>query len=406
MALLRAATLYPINSATVDTGTGIDVRALDDVEAGATDNTTSVRNGNQGTNSERTQNPANAAVTAVNDASTTLAKLGWAVPSAEMDTGNAACVATLLACTLTVSLVGGASGTGTGAVGANDVMIHKASLWKYNTSTDTGTLIVGATGTTSTISAALAYSNTAWSGSVTLTVPATSFAANEVLYIQIGGNLACGAGLAGGARTTTWVLTVDHANTNLVFSGSAGANDGLRARCTDSQSGSGVGTSVRSLVRALVIESTTGVGTSTLTSKDIGVLRSVDGIGTSTSTRLISAERSIIGVGTSTRSLAAFATRLVDGIGTAIYTKRILITRTSDGVGTSTFARQLNAFRTAVADGIGTASYVRSVIFVRVFSLFGIGTSSARVELPIEDLPDPGGGGGGTTIYRKILLDE
>lgn len=233
MALQRANALFPINSTTVDTGTGIDIRALSDTQPGATDNTQSCAVNTQGTNAERTFNPGtadNASRNALN-----LQNIGWAVPLADMSDGDARCKAVLPELTVTVNMSGTASGTGTGNVGANDVLTPKASLWRWNTSTDTATLIDNGTGSPISISAALAYSGTAWSGSVAIVVsPLAQFEADEVLLVQIGGNLACGAGLLGGARTTTWILSVDVNTTSLNFSGGGG----LRQRCFESPTGS------------------------------------------------------------------------------------------------------------------------------------------------------------------------
>lgn len=232
--LQRANTLYPINSTTVDTGTGIDVRALSDTQPGATDSTQSVQNATQNTNAERTFDPATANDTTTNNAQTTNGKKGWAVPAAGMAPGNASCVTRLVAQTVTVAWNGVATGTGLGNTGINDVLTPKASLWKYNTSTDTATLIAGGSGTAISISAALAYSNTAYSASVAITVASdVSFGANEVLMVVIGGNVACGAGFLSGARTSTWTMDVDASGTTVTF-----GTTGLRLLCSFTYTGS------------------------------------------------------------------------------------------------------------------------------------------------------------------------
>lgn len=231
--LQRAGTLYPINSTTVDSGTGIDVRALSDTQPGATDGSQSILNATQNSNAERTFDPATASDTTTNNAQTTNGKKGWAIPTAGMAPGNANCVARLVAQTVTVAWGGLANGTGTGNAGVNDVLTPKASLWKYNTSTDTATLIAGNSGTAITKAATLAYSNSAYTASVAITIGTdVSFGANEVLMVVFGGNLACGAGLLGAGRTTTWTVDVDVSTTTVTF-GTAG----LRLLCSFTYTG-------------------------------------------------------------------------------------------------------------------------------------------------------------------------
>lgn len=230
MALQRAATLYPINSTTVDTGAGIDVRALSDTEPGATDSNQNIDNASQGTNIERTVDPATNNPSLVNNAATTAAKIGYAIPTTGMDTGESRCSAILKAQTVTVAFHGAASGTGTGT--GNDVLTPRASLWKYNPSTDTQTLIAGASGSAISKSAAFAYSDSTYDASVAITVASdVVFASGEVLMVQFGGNVACSAGFLGSARQTVWAVHVDLNTTSVTF-----GTSGLRQSCAESAS--------------------------------------------------------------------------------------------------------------------------------------------------------------------------
>lgn len=227
MALQRATTLYFETATTVDTGGSVDIRGLDTAVVETPDFSASILNSTQGSNAERRWDPATGSSTTTQNASTTQDGKGWAIPTAGMDNGDSRCTTRIVAQNVDVFMRGTASGTGTGGVGANDVLTPRASLWKWNTSTDTATLIIGGSGTAVTISAVLAYTNTEWQTTVSLTVPATTFAANEVLLVVVGGNLACGAGLLGGARTTRWDLLTDHsAYTKITF-----ATNGLTQRC-------------------------------------------------------------------------------------------------------------------------------------------------------------------------------
>lgn len=237
MALQRATRLYLTNTTTVDSGSGIDIRALSATE-GTDDNAQSIRNNTQGSSSERTFDPATDEVLTVANA-TAIQGEGWAVPLADMSDGDARCTTRLPAGEGALRLVGGATGTGSGGVGANDVWTPRMSLWKWNTSTNTGTLIVSASGTALTLSALLAYGPTAFDQTIDFTVPLTTFAANEVLFVQAGGLLACGAGLLGGARTFRIYLGVDNVSCYIDFYGAGG----LRQRCDLAPTGAIVPTS-------------------------------------------------------------------------------------------------------------------------------------------------------------------
>lgn len=405
MTILRNTTLYPINSTTVDTGTGIDVRALSSTEPGATDSTQSVRNSTQGSNVERCFDPANASVTTTTNAATTLSKLGYGVPDASMTDGDSNCTTTLNAQSVTVNWTGTASGTGTGNVGANDVFTPRASLWKYNTSSNTGTLIVGGSGTAITISALIAYTGTAYTAAVTLSVPATTFSANEILYLQMGGNVACGAGLLGGARTTTWVLSVDVSTTKLSMA------QGLVKACTSSADTTGKGTATRVIAPALT-RSATGTGTTTYT-KAVIASRSftLDGRGTVTISKTVQAQRtfSLIGQGTATRVVSVALMRDSNGYGTTSYTKAVIASKSFSLIGRGTVTRggliAILAERTAT--GTGTITNTHPVQAYRTFNLIGqgkiltTGPNASTITLPIDEIPD--GGGGGTTVINPVF---
>ncbi len=315
MTLQSAAVLYLINSTTVDTGTGIDVRALDDVEGGATDENQSVLNSVQGGTSERRFDPATTGSTTVSNAATTNDNKGWAVPLSaaigDMVVVNTDCVAWLKAQSATVAWVGGITGTGTGAVGANDVFTPRASLWKYNTSSDTATLIVGGSGTATTLSAALPYGPTAYSSSVTLSVPETTFAANEVLMVVIGGQVACGAGLLGGARTCTVTVAVDVSTTNVTF-----ATQGLRSLAQTTGSGAGSGTAAGSSSNVLgTIGAAVGAGSAAGVAGAIGGMTG-SAAGTSTATAAASSVAGSTGSAAGTSTVAGLSSIVLGTIGT------------------------------------------------------------------------------------------
>lgn len=401
----RAAALYPLNTTTVDTGTGIDVRYLDDVQPGATDSSQSVRNATQASNSERCFDPGNTLDTTVTNAATTLSKKGFALLLADMavvDTTN--CLATLVAQTATIAWTGTATGTGAGNVGANDVLTPRASLWKYSPSTDTATLIVGGSGTAVTISALLAYTNTAYSASVSLSVPLTTFTTSEVLYLQIGGNVACGAGLLSGARTSTWTLEVDVSTTSLVF-----ATQGLRQICTLSHSIAGesavsregliaallprqiVGEGSITYVKAASVAKTfllVGEGISSLI-RDVSISRVVIGEGLASFSRAVLAAKSfdIAGEGIATQSASSLdLARSAIGEGAATIVKVAIVSKTFDlaGEGKVTEIHPVQAYRTFNLVGEALASMSRTVVASKTFNVVGEATTSHQKSVAVS----------------------
>jgi hypothetical protein len=259
-----AAVLYLDNTVVVDTGDPPDVRKLNNTFA-TSGVTTSVNNSTQATSAERTFDPQSA-TGVTNNAQTTHNDRGWAIPPADMTPADAAHAPFIAAQTLTVNINATATGTGTGAVGANDVYTPKASLWKYDPSTDTASLIIGGAGSASSFSAAVAYGPTAFTTSVSLSVPAATFASNEIMMIVIGGTLACGGGLAGGARTFTVRLLHSANTTNLTF-----ATQGLREMGEMTGSAAGVAAATAEVGTVLPLTGTAaGVGAATAVLAGVG----------------------------------------------------------------------------------------------------------------------------------------
>lgn len=213
MPLVTAAVLYPRNSTTIDTGTGIDIRLLADAQTAAAE-AQSVTNSSQGTTSERTFDPANTGVTAVASALTFQGE-GYALRLAEDSTpaDDTNCNAVVRAGTRTVNLAGSVAVTGTLNLGASHSLLPRASLWRYNPATDTAVLIVSGSGTTVTATAA-----GAWTASVSLVLAnPVELLQGEVLLLQVGGLVGAGTGLLGGATSCTWTLNSNVAGTNLTF---------------------------------------------------------------------------------------------------------------------------------------------------------------------------------------------
>lgn len=405
MALQRALVLFPINSITVDTGAGIDVRALSDSEGGATDSTQSVRNTVQASSSERRFDPATANDATVLNVTTTHDDKGWAVPLSsgvigDMATVDPVCVPGLVPQTVTVVWTGELTGTGTGGVGANDVFTPRASLWRYNESTNVGTLIAAGSGTAITQSALVAYGPTAYSASVTITIGSAVGFSSQDLMLLIGGNLACGAGLLGGARTFTVSLDVDVSTTKMTFG-------------------------TQGLYQACLIFAPTILGDGVATQMfNVGLSRDSVGEGTPTATKLATVSKSfdLVGDGVPTMSRLVEATRTFDLVGDGVATRDGLAVTMADDVvgdGVPTMSRLVTAAKSfdLVGDGVvthvkdvamsddvvgeGTITFAKPLNAARTFNVVGDGVVTGRIEIPIDEVPE---GGGGTTIIKRPLF--
>lgn len=274
---MQTAAVLHIDPTIVDQVAGsIDVRSLEGTFVAHT--ATSIHNGTQDTEVERRWDPETNANTVTSNAATTNDRRGWAVPVADMATGDAGNVAWIKAQTLTIDLRVGFQGTGTGDVGENDVYTPRASLWKYNPTTDGSTLIIGGSGSTVSQSAAVAYNDsTPRSAQVVLSVPETMFTSAEVMMIVAGGALACGAGLLGGARTFAVRLATTETPIKLTF-----ATQGLRELAETTGSAAGSATATGSTAKILGATGTAaGVGT---VSGVMGAIGSATGTAAGTST--------------------------------------------------------------------------------------------------------------------------
>lgn len=224
MPLNQSSILYPVNTTTVDTGAGIDVRLLDSV-AGTADSTQTASFTHTNNNVERTFDPATGGVTNTNNAGTTLFKAGWALRLAEDMTASddTKCDAFLNSGTLTVGIVIRISQTGGTYAGASYTPTFRASLWRYNPSTDTGTLIAaGTTTATWTIGGIMDDTATPKNLSISIAVPNTTFGAvkgtaAEIFYLQVGMNTGSIPAPTLGTGAYTATLTVGTANTNITF---------------------------------------------------------------------------------------------------------------------------------------------------------------------------------------------
>lgn len=225
MAVNQALTFFPVNTTTVDTGAGIDVRYLA-TATGSADSTQTASFSHTNDNVERTFDPATSGVTNTNNANTTMFKLGWALGlAADMTpTDDTHADAFIPAQTVTVGVVVNCSQTGGTYTSGTVAPTFRASLWTYNPATDTGTLIAAGTttGITWDLTPVTGDIGTAKNASITISAPATVFGAvkgtaAEVFYLQVGFNTGTVPNPTLGTAAYTMTMTVGTANTNVVL---------------------------------------------------------------------------------------------------------------------------------------------------------------------------------------------
>lgn len=301
MALQTADPLYPVNTTTVDTGTGIDIRLLDSAQAGSTDSTQSVRFTHTQDGQERTFDPGNALVTTETDPLTFQGE-GWALRLTEdmTPTDDTNCNAVLTSGTVTVNVSALLNMNGGTNLGGATTITFRASLWRYDTSANTGTVIATGSQSNSWNTSALGgENNTRKNTAISVTVSSNAeFLANEVLLLQLGceGTTLPNATL--GTTNFDVTLDVDDANTNLDF----GTGQGIRQVCYIQGTATGLGDAAGTPVIILPsIGTTSGSGTATASLQ-------ADANMTGTTSGVATANGSLAAIGLITGSASGVAT--------------------------------------------------------------------------------------------------
>ncbi len=245
MAIERADVLYPRNSTTVDTGAGIDIRLLDETNGGTNDATQTVVATHTQDSAERTFDPATGGVTAA-EVATLLQRKGWALELANdmTPTDDTNCNAMLKAGNLVVTVDVTIDQAGGTYASGNYGPLWRGALFRYNPSTDTGTVIAfgQATPTTWNINPTLGDLGTFKQIAIPITVGSdVEFPDGEILLLQIGLWTGTIPNPTLGTATWTYTLRVDGANTNINFA----ANQGIRQTCAFTNSLLGIGTPAR-----------------------------------------------------------------------------------------------------------------------------------------------------------------
>lgn len=231
MGIQTAAVLYPVNTTTVDSGTGINIRLLDSAEAAANDDTQTATATHTQDLQGRTFDPG--AATSANEPNTSLLKRGWALRLAEDMTpaDDTNCNAVLTAGTFTINITVAVNQSGGTYAGGTYAPNWTVALFRYNPSTDTGTLITtrGNNATTwnyTPVTGDLGTFKTIAITGVAIGSP-VEFAQGEILLLQIGVQVATIPNPTIGTATWTYTLRVDHANTNMTFA----AGQGIASLC-------------------------------------------------------------------------------------------------------------------------------------------------------------------------------
>lgn len=407
MGLERANILYPVNSTTVDSAAGIDIRLLDDVEAGATDSDQSVRFTHTQDGQERTFNPDDALVTTETDPLTFQGE-GWALRLADDMTpaDDTNCNAMLNSGTLAVNVRALLNMNGGTNIGGDTTITFRASLWKYNITSNTGTLIAsGSQAQTWDTSSLGAENNTRKNTAISVAVASNAeFTTDEILMIQIGceGTTLPNASL--GTTNFDVTLDVDDANTNIDFA----AGQGIHQTCALSSDLTGKGTVAES--GKTISEDFDLIGKGEVTSSKATIAsKSFDltGTGTVTHTKSIAEDFDLVGTGEITYSRLVTASKSFDlvGVGTVNRVIDVGIIRTPVGKGEVTSSKATTASKTFSLTGVGTITEVHPVQAFRTFNLVGkgevplSGSGASTITLPLDEVPTGGGPATNTYIF-------
>lgn len=374
MSIQRADVLYPVNSTTVDTAAGIDIRLLAAAEAGATDSDQSCRWTNANDSVERTFDPDTALATAVANA-TSFQGEGWALRLVEDHTpaDDTNCNSVLKAGTLTVQVRCLLNMTGgTGQLGGAENFTMRASLWRYDTSANTGVSIAsGSTAQSWDTSSLGDENNTRKDTAISIVVASdVEFLANEVLLLQLGALSGTLTNPLTGTTNFDMTLDVDDPGTFLDFA----TDQGIRQTCVLSLSAVGSGVVPPAVRAATTAKSLVGAGTAASTKlTDAAKTFSLVGRGTTTHVKAAAKPFALVGRGTPalSRVVAAAKSFSVDGRGTVSRVLAGALPRTAQGRGTVTSSKATVAAKAFSLVGKGTATESRAVAAFRTFSLVG-----------------------------------
>jgi hypothetical protein len=406
----RADVLFPVNSTTVDSATGIDIRLLDSAQAGATDSDQSVRWTHTQDGTNRTFDPDNALVTTADNPQTFQGK-GWALRLSEDHTpaDDTNCNSILKAGTLSVQMRCLLNANGGSNLGGVNTISMRVALFKYNVSTNAsgGLIATGSANQTWDTSALGGENNTRKNTTISVVVASdVEFLANEVLLLQLGANATTLVNATLGTTNYDLTLDVDDSGTFLDFA----SGQGIRIRCSLSDTTIGKGTVT--LSRALTMsKSLVGKGVVTMTRlSTIAKTFSLIGKGVVTHTKAVAKDFDLVGRGTATMTRVVVAAKSFTLVGKGVVTlggSLIAMARSAVGKGVVISAKATAAAKTFSLIGKGVVTEVHPVQAFRAFNLVGkgeilkTGANASTITLPIDEVP--GEGGGETIIVKKYF---
>lgn len=430
----RAAVLYPRNAATLDTGAGVDVRLLHSGNTGSNDVTQSAQFTNANDNVERTFDPATANVTNTNHAGTTLFKMGWALRLVDDMTpeDGTNCNAMLPAGTLTVNAVMVPTFSGTNPPTGQIAPTFRASLWRYDPSTDTGTLIAAGASDTSvswTVATLGNESGVAKAVVVPITVAAAvEFAAGEILLLQFGFNTNNVPNPVVGTHTTSMALRVDATGTNITWD--TDPEQGIRVACALSSDLVGEGLTSRNPYTVVLLEfgdaghirqGPVGEGVVSRSASAVALSRDVVGEGLVSRTLAVAEDFDVVGEGLVSRAVAVAEDfdlageglvsrvvavtlpRDVTGEGLVSSTKAVTAAKTFDLTGEGLVSRVLAVALPRDVVGEGVVSMSRQVAAAKTFDVTGEGEVTRQVAVVLSRSVT---GEGEVTYTRQALITK
>lgn len=383
MGIQRALTLYPVNSTTVDTGVGIDIRFLSSTNGGGngTQTCTAVHTED---NVERTWHPTIAGINAAED-SRTLIKYGWALqPVNDMTPGDDTnCDVVLAAQTVTVSVDVAVGWTGTPLTAANP--LWRCGLFQYNPTANTATAIADGSGNAAAAWVILTENGTFKTVTFNVTVPETVFTSGNILLAQFGLNTATLGNPITGTITYTFTYRMNNNTSKVVLASK--------------------------LVQACALSSSlVGDGVNTRGALETAMSRDLVGVGVLSESRAVVASKSfnLVGDGTITRQLAVAEEKNLVGDGVLSMTRTVAAAKSFDLTGDGTISRealQVGLSRNLVGDGVldvskavaasktfdlvgeGVITEVHPVQTFRTFNLVGIGEIDGTITIPLDEIP-------------------
>jgi hypothetical protein len=243
MGLQTAAVLYPVNSTTLYSDTGIDIRLLDSAEAGATDVTQTVFATHTQDNQGRVFDPGSSNNT--NRSILTLQEEGWALRLTDDMTpsDDTNCNAYLPAGTLTLNLRVTITQSGGTYSGGSYAPNWAVALWRYNPSSHTSTGIL--LGTSNTTSWTLGIGNDLGTYKiVSISAPLASpveFQPGEILLMEVGVGMSTIPNPTLGTATFTYIYSVDDPNSNITWASGQSIHQVCYIGATSSGSGASSG---------------------------------------------------------------------------------------------------------------------------------------------------------------------